>query len=87
MFGLLISVPEDFCLRRNDKSRCLEKLCTVGDGVFRAGEGDIAFGVSESGGEAFGDEGADLFGGEVDDGDDLGADELFGGVVVGDLGG
>lgn len=52
-----------------------------------AGEGDIAFGVGKAGGQAFGDERADLFVRKVDDGDDLRADELFGGVVVSDLGG
>lgn len=37
-----------------------------------AGEDDLVLFVWESGDEALADEGADLFGGEIGDGDDLG---------------
>jgi hypothetical protein len=40
----------------------------------------------KAGEEEFGHDGADLLWREVDDADDLAADEVFGGVEVGDLG-
>lgn len=81
----LTSPPTPTPLQR--RGGFLEEFRAVRDWVFGASEGDVALFVGETRDEAFGDERADLLGGKVGYGDDLGADELLGGVVVGDLGG
>lgn len=81
----LTSPPTPTALKRREGF--LEEFRAVRDGVFGASEGDVALFVGETRDETFGDERADLFGGKVGYGDNLGADELLGGVVVGDLGG
>lgn len=63
----------------------LHEAGAVGDGRVRRDEDDAALVVCKSGNKAFGHEGADLFGREVDNGDNLSAFKLLRSVVRGYL--
>lgn len=63
----------------------LEQFCSVGDRVVGRGKDDIAVLVREASGEEFGEEGADLFGWEVDDANNLLPHQLLFRVVLGNL--
>lgn len=64
----------------------LKELSPVIDRSFWDGEDDVAIGVGKPCDEALAFEPGDPFGGEVDDGYHLAADEVGGAVVDGDLG-
>ena len=66
----------------------LEQARAIGDIMVRADQNDafVVLPVGEAQTQEFGHERSDLFFGKVDNARDLTADQLFGGVIFGDLG-